>query len=221
MLALALSLWQPRDPVSLWAIVIAFFDSNVQAFTVALQSPNRNLLVLQIVALAGFSEAIGQCVALFANRVSPLRFVMSLGVSVVFFILGYLVWVVSLWLVAEWIFNRQVALWLAGAAVGLSYIPLIFSFLALMPYFGYPVLRLLNVWAAVALVNILRFSFDFEVWQAVLCAAIGLGVIFALRLTIGKPVLWIMLRLRNAAAGKKLQLDLTKLFYSNEAKDEE
>ncbi|MCB0176210.1 MAG: hypothetical protein KDJ97_37280 [Anaerolineae bacterium] len=221
MLAFPLSLWQPPEPVSLWEIVIAFFNSNVQAFTVALESPNRNLLVLQIVALAGFSEAIGQCVALFANRVSPLRFVMSLGVSVVFFILGYLVWVVSLWLVADWIFNRHVSLWLAGAAVGLSYIPLIFSFLALMPYFGYPVLRLLNVWAAVALVNILRFSFEFEVWQAVLCAAIGLGIIFALRLTIGKPVLWLMRRLRNAAAGKPLQLDLAKIFYSNEANDEE
>lgn len=216
-----LALWQQPEPVSLWAIVMVFFSSNVQAFTVAIQSPNRNLLVLQIVTLAGFSEAIGQSVVLFANRVRPLRFILSLGVSVILFILGYLVWVCSVWFVAEWVFDRRVALWLAGAAVGLSYIPLIFSFLALMPYFGFPVLRLLNVWAAVVLVNILRFSFDFEVWQAVLCAAMGLGIIFTLRLTIGKPVLWVMLRVRDAAAGKKLQLDLAKLFYSKEANDEE
>lgn len=214
-------LWQQNEPVSLWRIVLAFFNSNLRAFTTALESPNRDVLVLQIVTLAGFSEAVGQSVVLFANRITPLRFLISLAISVVLFVLSYLVWVLSLWLVADLVFDRRVALWLAGAAVGLSYIPLMLSFLGLMPYFGAAILRLLNVWAAVALVNILRFSFEFTWWEAVLCAGIGLGFIFVLRLTIGRPVVWLMLRLRYLAAGKKLQLDLSKLFYSDESNDKQ
>ena len=212
----AFQIWQQPEPVSLWHIVIAFFNSNVEAFTTALDSSNRNILVLQIVTIAGFSEAVGQSVVLFANRVTPLRFVISLIISVLVFVLSYLVWVFSLWLIADFVFDRQVALWLAGAAVGLSYIPLMLSFLGLMPYFGAHILRLLNVWAAVAMVNILRFSFEFDWAEAILCAGIGLGFIFALRLTIGRPVIWLMLKLRNAAAGKKLQLDLSKLFYTDD-----
>ena len=215
-LNLAFQIWQQPEPVSIWHIVIAFFGSNVKAFNTALESPNRDILVLQIVTLAGFSDALGQSAVLFANRVTPLRFVISLVISVLVFVLSYLLWVLSLWLVADFVFDRHVALWLAGAAVGLSYIPLMLSFLGLMPYFGSPILRLLNVWAAVAMVNILRFSFEFDWAEAILCAGIGLGFIFGLRLTIGRPVIWLMLKLRNAAAGKKLQLDLSKLFYTDD-----
>ncbi|MCB0196398.1 MAG: hypothetical protein KDJ65_30880 [Anaerolineae bacterium] len=215
----AYHLWQQGEPVSLWYIVFAFLNSNAKAFSTALESPNRNMLVLQVVTVAGFSDAVGQSVVLFANRVAPLRFVISVLISMLLFVLGYVVWVLSLWLVADVVFDHRVALWRAGAAVGLSYVPLMLSFLALMPYFGSSILRLLNIWAAMALVNILRFSFDFIWLEAALCAAIGLAFIFILRLTIGRPVLWLTLRLRNVAAGKKLQLDLSKLFYTDESND--
>ena len=215
----AYHLWQQGEPISLWYIVWAFLNSNTRAVTTALESSNRDMLVLQVVTVAGCSDAIGQSVVLFANRVTPLRFVISMLISVVLFVLGYSVWVLSLWLVADVVFGHHVELWRAGAAVGLSYVPLMLSFLALMPYFGSSILRLLNVWAAVALVNVLRFSFAFIWWEAALCAGIGLAFIFLLRLTIGRPILWLTLRLRNVAAGKKLQLDLDKLFYTDESND--
>jgi hypothetical protein len=199
-------------PVTLWEVLLAFFSRDLPTLTRAFAHPDRNRFILQIVALAGLSEAIGQSVVLFANRVKPVRFILSLIISAGISMVGYLVWVMSLWLVAQFVFDRSLGLSLVATTVGLSYLPLMLSFLALIPYAGHRLFQLLNVWASVVLVDLLRLTFSFALWQAVACAVIGLVFILLLRSTVGRPLRWLARKLRNIAAGTKLQLDLRQLF---------
>ncbi len=65
----------------LWDVLVAFFSWSDSALTLVASAPNWDQLVFWIVLLAGLSEAIGQSVVLFANRVKPKRFLLSLAVT--------------------------------------------------------------------------------------------------------------------------------------------
>lgn len=162
------------------------------------------LIVLPTVFIAGASEAIGQCYVLFANRVRPFRFVLTICINILIFVAGFFVTVTSVWLVGRFIFGFDAAASRALIAVGVSYQPLWFGFLAVLPYFGsYIVLFLyfLVYWQLSR--NLLQLGFTVQ--EAIVSSALSLMIVYFTRLTVGRPIMWFIGKLRNVVAGTRLE----------------
>jgi GAF domain-containing protein len=173
-----------------------------------LQADRLGLLVaVIIVLLAGLSEALGQSIVLFANRVRPLRFVASLIVQAVLFLGGYIAWVTSIWLIGQALFNRTVPYMDVMRAVGLAYVPLVFGFMALLPYLGSPIIRFLYLWVLIAMVYTVRSVLDLTIAQTVICAGFGVLLVAAMRATLGKPIVDFGRRLLFVVAGTRIQFN--------------
>jgi len=164
------------------------------------------VLSLVIVFLAGVSERIGQSVVLFVNEVSPRRMVFSLVVGAGLFVGGYVLWVLSIWLVVQLVFRPEARFWDVVAAVGLGYAPLFLGFLGLIPYFGAGILTLLYLWVFVVVSAAVGAVLDLAPYQSVMVTTLGIFMIFFTRATIGRPLVKTARRLRNFAAGKRLTL---------------
>ena len=147
------------------------FDPN--AFDVALHVGGGEGLALTILFLGGLSDMLGQSVVLFANRVRPRRFAFSLVMAAVMLVVSVCFWAGSIWLVALALFGTSRPFAQVLTIVALSHAPLLFGFLALLPYLGNIIYRLLRVWTFLALLVGVRVTFRFGFWQALLCCAPG------------------------------------------------
>jgi hypothetical protein len=163
-------------------------------------------LSLMLVFLAGVSESIGQSVVLFVNEVSPRRVVFSLVVGALLFVGGYVLWVVSIWVVALLLFDPTTDFRDVVAAVGLGYVPLFLGFLGLIPYFGAGILTLLYLWVFVVVTTAVGAVLGLNPYQSVVTSTLGILIILTARSTIGRPLVRTSRRIRNFAAGKRLTL---------------
>lgn len=176
-----------------------------EAVFVAVQTAPQGVgLVLLIVLLAGLSQALGQSIVLFANRVRPHRFVASLLLSASIYAFGFLLLTTSIWLVSRYVFDSVGSLRVATKAVGLGYSPYLFSFFILTPYFGTPISALLSLWSLLAIVLAVRISFDLTLVQALLCSALGWLLLQVMQRTIGRPVVALAKWLRRQISGVQL-----------------
>ena len=177
-------------------------------FSRLIDTPNSRILAMQILVLAGLSETLGQSVVLFANQIRPLRFVLSLLISVILFIAGGFFWYSSIALVAQLLFNHPLRLEKLALGISFSYTPLLFGFLAFIPYFGQRILQLLYVHSFIILTRLLESYMGLPLWEAVLCPLVGLILVQVLRSTIGRPIIWLSDKLLDLASGKDYQRDL-------------
>lgn len=159
-----------------------------------------------VVLIAGLSESIGQSVVLFANEIKPRRFILSLMLSAMLFVGSYVLWVLSIWSIAALLFRPNISIIEVIRAVGLGYAPLVFGFLALIPYFGTIINKALYFWTFTAIVSAVRVTLELTTVQAVIASAAGVLLILRIRATFGMPFVKITRRIRNLAAGKRLYL---------------
>lgn len=153
------------------------------------QVPEGIVIALVVVALAGLSEAIGQSIVLFINRVSPPRFVLSILLSAGSHIIGYLFWTASIWLVGTHVFLRNQPLVTVASAVGLAYAPQLLGFFVLAPYLGSFFSLILSLWSLLAIIVAIQVGLDLSIGQALLCSGLGWLLIQAWRRTLGRPIL--------------------------------
>jgi hypothetical protein len=158
----------------------------------ALLAPyTRELLVYVpgVAFIAGASLLLGQSVILFLNRAGPARFALSLLIRGVFFTVGLLLTGAVLWLTGSLLFDRSPALSEMLALTALSYGPLAFGFLILIPFFGIAIERLLYIWVALLLVAVVRSGFGASLPTAVLCVGLAYVVQALLSATLGRPLI--------------------------------
>ncbi len=157
-----------------------------------------------IALLAGLSQAIGHAFILFVNRVTPLRFLLSLLVEALLFAIGFLAWAVCTWLVARFGFEAGVPLVVIVRVLGVAHAPLLFGFLGAVPYLGAPWLTLLSLWSALAFVVGLRAVTGLEVWSAFAALVLGWMVMLLLQRSAGRPLMRLGRWLQQRAAGGKV-----------------
>lgn len=182
-----------------------------EPFELVLLSGHGFRLMLSIVFLAGLSQALGQSVVLFANRVKPRRFILSLLLSASIYVLGFFFLVTSIWLVARYGFDRTQPLSAVVRGVGLAYAPYLFSFFVLTPYFGSLISVALSLWSLSAILVALEVLFGFTLWQALLCSVLGWLLHQLLQRTVGRPVQQLAVLTRSFVAGQRLELGRKKL----------
>ena len=174
--------------------------------------PLGSQAALLVALLAGFSQAIGQSIVLFLNRVKPLRFFLSLLMSAILFAFGYIFWALSTWVASILLFRGNWTTLLdVIRTLGLSYAPLIFSFLVALPYLGLPISTLLSIWSFLAFLTGLKAALGLDLWQAFGCGVLGWAVFEGLQRTIGRPLAGLGRWLTNTAAGVNLVTNLKDL----------
>lgn len=196
------------DPVSVWDVFGAFFSDAEDALQLLLSAPNRDMLTIQIVAIVGLSEAIGQSVVLFANRVRPSRFLLSLLAAILLHVIGFFLWAGSLWLIMTYLLDTPIEWPLIAGAIAISYIPLLLAFLGFLPYAGQPILYLLYTISFYYLVTLLIRVTPLDLGRSFIAAAVGLILILVVRATVGKVILRMANKVLGVAAGTSLEFDL-------------
>ena len=145
-------------------------------------------LALTIALLAGVSQAVGDSVILFFNRVHPARFALGLALSGALFLLNLLAQAFSLWLVIALLFGVNEQLSRAIMIVFLGSAPLLLGFLnmaaTLGPYAGWA-LRFLSWLIVMAGVHL---AFGFTIWQAFLSTALARLLVEVLSIAFGQPL---------------------------------
>jgi hypothetical protein len=187
---------------------------NPAVFVDIAQSTNGLYLALTVVALAGISETIGQSLILFVNRLRPRRFVPAVLIGVISYIIGYLLWTTSVFIVVRYIFQVPAAWVTIASVVGLAYAPQVLAFFELTPYFGNAFGILLSLWTMVAVIVAIVAGLGLPLSQAVFAASLGWLLLQVVRRTVGIPVNSAWKWFRTHAIGNRLQYapdDLPKL----------
>jgi ethanolamine transporter EutH len=160
-----------------------------------------------IALLAALSQGVGHAFILFVNRVTPLRFALSLVVEAVLLVAGFLFWALSSWLVARLVFAVPVRPAAVVLALGVAHAPQLLAFLGALPYLGVPWLTLLSLWTAVAFVVALMEVAGLGSWQAFTALLGGWLVMLLLQRRAGQPLMRLGRALLNRTAGVQLVHD--------------
>lgn len=194
-----------------WEILGKIFVLNSEAFQYATTLPRGLTLAILVVLFVGISYAIGQSIVLFINQVQPIRFFFSLLVSAILYLLEFLFLVLSTWLICLLPSSVYVPLPALFIVLGLSYAPLLFSFLGALPYLGVPLLRLMSIWHLLAMV--VGFGAVANIGAGFAFGYVAFGW-FAKELfesTIGQPIAQLGKKIADRVAGVDLTTDRTEL----------
>lgn len=143
------------------------------AFDAALSSATGGTLTLIVLWLGGLSDVLGQSVVLFANRIKPGRFIVSIVSAVLVLALSVGFWAASIWLTATFVIGVNQPLGDVLSVVYLSYAPLLFGIFVFLPYLGNYIFRVLRIWIFLALLVGVQQAYAFSFWEALLCCALG------------------------------------------------
>jgi hypothetical protein len=146
----------------------------------------------------------GQSVALFVNKVRPGRFIASLILNGIIFIISWIVWIMAIWLAARPIAAVDVPLGTATRIIALSAAPLVFGWLILIPYLGTGIGRLLSVWSFLIALGAVRYTFQLDFLPALICVGAGWLLMWLVSVTIGRPFVALRNLIWNRVAGTAL-----------------
>lgn len=169
-----------------------------------------NALVLTVLFLTALSQTLGQSMVLLLNQVPPFRFILSVLIAAVSFMVGIFVWAVIIRLISQFLFDFHHSFTDVFYGVAFGQTPLIFSFLVLMPYFGIFVHHVLRVWTLLA-VTVALSVFDLQIWQVLISTFIGWALIELFYLTMGRPISVISNWLWYLQTGKHHKITLQEL----------
>ena len=189
---------------SFLAIIQQALRLNPDVYVAVGIAPGGIWIALTVVLLAGLSESAGQSMVLFLNRVRPARFGLAVTIATLRHIAGYVLWTITIWLAASFLFDRHEPVLAVASVVGLAYAPQIFSFFELTPYLGNAISVLLSLWSMLAIVIAVRAGFGLATLQAVTLAGLGWLIVQLVYRTVGRPLIRIQRWLENRAAGVPL-----------------
>lgn len=170
-------------------------------------TPGAGRVAAVVVVLAGLSEALGESVVLFVNRVRPAHFVRSLFISAAIFAFTYLFLAASIWVVARLWLQPDAGFSQIATVVALAQAPRLFGFLVFLPYFGLPVSVLLWIWSLLATTVGVAELLGLVAWEAAAVVALGSLLLLTLQRTVGRPLLALARIARRRAAGVELVTD--------------
>ena len=185
---------------------------DTETFSVLHGLPRASLLGWVIVLAVGVSEALGQSIMLFVNKVKPAQFVKALLAVGFSYSLSLILWLLSTWAIANLLFDAGLSWRTLARTLAFACTPLIFSFLAAMPYFGVAALFAIGFWSLLAMTTGLEAITDLWTQQALFSVVLGYLVFQLLRRTIGRPVVAFTKQLETRATGVELKRDIRDLY---------
>ena len=190
-----------------WQVIWGILSFQTSAFANLHTLTDSTVAALIVVLIAGLSQALGQSIILFINRVKPIRFCLSLLIAALLFACEYGFWVLITWGISNLVYFDGVSLFLVARILGFSYAPLLFGFLVAIPYIGVGISVLLWVWSLLVMVTYLSVVAGSTTWEAFACAALGWAILRLLQGNIGYPIMAMGRRIADATAGVRLMTD--------------
>lgn len=160
-------------------------------------------LAFWIVFIAGVSLMLGQSVVLFANQVTPGRYVISIFFGAIRFVFDVIVVVIVVWGMANLLDEQSWGMGQIARGIALASAPYWLSIFILFPYVGIHLERLLLVYVFLALVTALQVIFSLGFGAAMLISAVALAVAIGVRSVIGIILSPISSKLSSAVVGEK------------------
>ena len=120
----------------IWQTISGVLRLDPDAYRAVLAAPDGWQLALIVLLLASLSYTLGQSVVLFANRVNRRHFIGALIVSALTMVVSVVFWAVSIWFLAELLFDAQQPFQQVLTTVAISFAPYLFGFMILLPYLG-------------------------------------------------------------------------------------
>lgn len=157
---------------AIWQLITGVMRLDPAAFQAAESSEDGLFLALVVALLAGMSLSLGQSVVLFANRVPPRRFLLSLVGGAVMMMLVAVFWAISAWLMVRFFIDDGQPLRDFVIVVALGSAPAVLGFWLLLPYLGHLLAWLLRAWVFLAILVGMGSVMLLNFWQAlVVCGA--------------------------------------------------
>ena len=189
----------------LWPLMSDVLRLDAEVFKAIPSMPYSLPAALLVVFMAGFFQSLSQIVVLFINQVQPLRFVLSLLISALLFVVGYGFWALSTWTLLGVVFNSPLSFLEMLRTLGFSYAPLaVFGVFVMLPYFGGGVFVVLSIWTLLAVVVGLENLTEMSRWDAFGSAVLGWVVLQLSQKTIGQPIASVGQWITNWVAGEEL-----------------
>lgn len=155
-----------------------------------------------LLLLAGLSDGLGsRAPVLLINRIKPRGFAITLLASALFFLGGAALWIWGAWLAAVELFGVHAPLAHFFVVLSFAYAPFLLGALALLPLFGPAIRWLLRLWSFLLGLGLLVLL-ELTPWQALLCAACGALLVFAVEWLFGEPGAFLARRLWATLAGR-------------------
>jgi len=172
-----------------------------------LHEPSLGLaFIITVVFLASISEAIGQSVVLFVNRVKKQRFALALLSSSVIYFFNYFFWVISISLIVKAVLGVQLKQkYEIAFIVALAYLPRLFGFLVFSPLIGTVINVLLKVWGMLILHSALVLILGLANREAALIVLMGFLATQIIRHSFGHPLIAWARALTKRVAGVDLK----------------
>lgn len=158
---------------AIWDVAGGVMRLDPDVFMAVLSTARAGWVALAIAFVAGISDMLGQSVVLFANRVSPRRFGVSIVLSALVLIFSIFFYAFSIWLMIKFLFFLPGRFRTILILVALSYAPIVFSFAALLPYLGNFIYQGTRIWSLLALVVGVKAIAGAIFWQAILACMLG------------------------------------------------
>lgn len=176
------------------------------AFREAVAGGSAQDVALAVVLIAGASELIGQSVVLFLNGIRPWRFVLALILAAAIFTLEVAIWTLGIWLCAEVTGAGEPDLVTTFTVVALGHAPYVLAFGLLVPYYGPPLQRVLEVWTLLSITVGLSSVTGWPLGWVVGAVAVGFAFRPLARVTVGRWVQGLDRWLWRTATGTRFRL---------------
>lgn len=199
---------------AVWQVIIRSLQLDPTLLQVAETYRESTWIIVTVAVLAGISQLLGQSVTLFVNRVPPVRFIASLLVNGVVFAVGLIVWAMTIWVVARYVFEVRQPPAVVFRMVALGSAPFVFGFLVLIPYMGPFIGRVLSVWSFLIVLGAIGFTFKVSLWSALIVVGAGWLLMQLLSATIGKPVVALYNWIWHGVVGSRLDTNLHDILAS-------
>lgn len=193
-----------HQPLRVVADVLSLDSDTFRALST---DPSGWRVGIAVLLLAGLSEALGQSVVLFANRVRPRRFAASLLVTALSYPVGLLLFALSTLFLADRLFGQELAAREVVLVALWGFAPHLFGAFILTPYAGGFIALCLSAWSFAVMTVGLSAVSRLGLTEAALCLALGWLAWQLLRRTVGWPVVRTARWLRSRVAGEPLVTD--------------
>lgn len=177
-----------------WILLKSSLQLKSQTF-VMVQSEGslRHLVVL--FALAVVSKSLGEVGILYINRASRMQYFRGLLGSLAALGFAALVWSGCIWCSCWFALGMKLDYLSVLAIVAVSYTPLIFSFLDIIPHLGLLFFKLWSIWGLLITVAGLHYQFGLSPIQGLACSGVGWVIFYGLNSVFGGAAEKIRLRL--------------------------
>lgn len=182
------------------------------AFQTAYNQVDVSGIFLWVVLIGGMSLMFGQSVVLFANRVKPGRFAISLLFGAFKFLLDVFVVLTVVWVIINLRSDKSWDYWQVGRAIALAAAPYWLGVFILVPFLGLLWERLLKAYVFIAIMVAVQTIFGLPFLRALSGAAVVWLVSYFITVGFGRLFTPITDQITNSITGG-LEFSSTRQIY--------